>query len=217
MGACATKPKAEAGDAPAPEPEKEIVSGKEEVVVEEELKKVDGEKDKEIVDDDKRRSLGNLFEKEGKDTTEEDKTPSDPVKQEELSVNQNPTEGSDETNPCESGKTETPVEQTPKEVIETVDVAPTTEVSIEEAIVPPVNIETQVAPTTVVSIEEAIVPPVNIETQEPEEKQIVEDKPAATESQKSETPEENEAVEEKTTTVAQKPETAVEEKTTGGN
>lgn len=62
MGACATKPKAEAGDAPAPEPEKEIVSGKEEVVVEEELKKVDGEKDKEIVDDDKRRSLGNLFE-----------------------------------------------------------------------------------------------------------------------------------------------------------
>ncbi|XP_058186299.1 uncharacterized protein LOC131303442 [Rhododendron vialii] len=194
MGACATKPKAEAGEAPAPEPEKEILSGKEEVVVEEELKKVDGEKDKEIVDDDKRRSLGNLFEKEGKYTTEEDKTPSDPVKQEELSVNQNPTEGSGETNPNESGKTETPVEQTSKEVIETVDVAP----------------------TTLVSIEEAIVSPVNIETQEPEEKQIVEDKPAATESQKSETPEENEAVEEKTTTVAQKPETAVEEKTTEG-
>lgn len=136
-----------------------------------------------------------FLQKEGKDTTEEDKTPSDPVKQEELSVNQNPTEGSDETNPSESGKTETPVEQTPKEVIETVDVAP----------------------TTVVSIEEAIVSPVTIETQEPEEKQIVEDKPAATESQKSETPEENEAVEEKTTTVAQKPETAVEEGTTGGN
>lgn len=135
-----------------------------------------------------------FLQKEGKDTTEEDKTPSDPLKQEELSVNQNPTEGSDETNPNESGKTETPVEQTSKEVIETVDVAP----------------------TTVVSIEEAIVSPVNIEAQEPEEKQIVEDV-AATESQKSETPEENEAIEEKTTTVAKKPEIAVEEKTTGGN
>ncbi|KAI8535919.1 hypothetical protein RHMOL_Rhmol10G0212900 [Rhododendron molle] len=101
-----------------------------------------------------------FLQKEGKDTNQEDKTPSDPVKQEGLSVNQNPTEGSDETNPYESGKTETPVEQTSKEVIETVNVAS----------------------TNVVSIEEAIVSPVNIETQEPEEKQIVEDKPAATES-----------------------------------
>lgn len=67
-----------------------------------------------------------FLQKEGKDTTEEVKTPSNPVKQEELSVNQNPTEGSDETNPNESGKTETPVEQTSKEVIETVDVSPTT-------------------------------------------------------------------------------------------
>ncbi|KAH7860480.1 hypothetical protein Vadar_013891 [Vaccinium darrowii] len=204
MGACATKPKAEAGEAPVPKPEKEeatgIVSEKKEVVVGEEgLKKVEGEivvdEDKEIVDDDKRRSLGNLFQKEGKDSTEEVTTPTNPVKQEELSVNQNPTEVFHETNPNETGKTECPVEQTPKEVIEAVDDAP----------------------TTVVLVEEAIEVPVTIETQEPEEKEIVEDKPAAAETKKSETQEESEAIEEKTATVTQKPETAVDEKTTEGN
>lgn len=215
MGACATKPKMEAGEAPVPKPEKEeatgivsekkevtgIVSEKKEVVVgEEELKKkVEGEivvdEDKEIVDDDKRRSLGNLFQKEGKDSTEEDTTPTNPVKQEELSANQTPTEVFHETNPNETGKTESPVEQTPKEVIEAVDDAP----------------------TTVVLVEEAIEVPVTIETQEPEEKEIVEDKPAAAETKKSETQEENEAIEEKTATVTQKTETAVDEKTTEGN
>jgi len=204
MGACATKPKVEAGEAPVPKPGKEeatgIVSEKKEVVVGDEgLKKVEGEivvdEDKEIVDDDKRRSLGNLFQKEGKDSTEEVTTPTDPVKQEELSVNQNPTEVFHETNPNETGKTEPPVEQTPKEVIEAVDDAP----------------------TTVVLVEEAIEVPVTIETQEPEEKEIVEDKPAAAETKKSETQEENEAIEEKTATVTQKPETAVDEKTTEGN
>ncbi|KAL6969156.1 hypothetical protein U1Q18_041081 [Sarracenia purpurea var. burkii] len=130
MGGCAAKPKelkADAAKAPAPEPAKDEASGKsseaKEVIVREELKRIEGEividKGKEIVDDGsadepagRRRSLSNLFkENDGKDSTEHGKMPSDPVKQEDpLIINQKPTDAS-EKNPHESRKTENHVDK----------------------------------------------------------------------------------------------------------
>lgn len=206
MGGCATKPKELKNEAPPPEPApaKEeaggTVSETKEVVVAEEVKTVEGDtvfcKHKEIVDDDdslddhpnKRRSLSNLFkENEGKDSTE-----SDPAKQDEPSVNLKPTD-IPETKPHESGKTETPVEQMPRELVVEVPVGAKAEKAVE------------VAPTTGTLAEKTIESPAVLEMKKPEEKKIVEVKPDA-ETQNPETPMEKIVVEEKPATVTEKPE-----------
>lgn len=206
MGGCATKPKELKNEAPPPEPApaKEEASGTvsetKEVVVSEEVKTVEGDavfcKHKEIVDDDdslddhpnKRRSLSNLFkENEGKDSTE-----SDPAKQDEPSVNLKPTD-IPETKPHESGKTETPVEQMPREFVVEVPVGAKAEKAVE------------VAPTTGTLAEKTIESPEVLEMKKPEEKKIVEVKPDA-ETQNPETPMEKIVVEEKPATVTEKPE-----------
>lgn len=206
MGGCATKPKELKNEAPPPEPApaKEeaggTVSETKEVVVAEEVKTVEGDtvfcKHKEIVDDDdslddhpnKRRSLSNLFkENEGKDSTE-----SDPAKQDEPSVNLKPTD-IPETKPHESGKTETPVEQMPRELVVEVPVGAKAEKAVE------------VAPTTGTLAEKTIESPEVLEMKKPEEKKIVEVKPDA-ETQNPETLMEKIVVEEKPTTVTEKPE-----------
>lgn len=206
MGGCATKPKELKNEAPPPEPApaKEeaggTVSETKEVVVAEEVKTVEGDtvfcKHKEIVDDDdslddhpnKRRSLSNLFkENEGKDSTE-----SDPAKQDEPSVNLKPTD-IPETKPHESGKTETPVEQMPRELVAEVPVGAKAEKAVE------------VAPTTGTLAEKTIESPAVLEMKKPEEKKIVEVKPDA-ETQNPETPMEKIVVEEKPATVTEKPE-----------
>lgn len=206
MGGCATKPKELKNEAPPPEPApaKEeaggTVSETKEVVVAEEVKTVEGDtvfcKHKEIVDDDdslddhpnKRRSLSNLFkENEGKDSTE-----SDLAKQDEPSVNLKPTD-IPETKPHESGKTETPVEQMPRELVVEVPVGAKAEKAVE------------VAPTTGTLAEKTIESPAVLEMKKPEEKKIVEVKPDA-ETQNPETPMEKIVVEEKPATVTEKPE-----------
>ncbi|XP_057495198.1 uncharacterized protein LOC130780277 [Actinidia eriantha] len=195
MGGCATKPKeskAEAAaeaSAPPPAPEKEeaaAVGG----VGSEESKKVEGEgeavvdKDKVIVDDDtvdehgsKRQSLSHLFkENEGKDSTEHDSTQSDPVKQEEPPLNQNPIDVSGKKT-HESGKTETSIEQTPRDVLE----API-EIKAEK------EVEVATAATGTLT-DKATEPPATMENQKTEtteEKKAAEEKVAIT----SETPEE---------------------------
>ncbi|GMP25474.1 hypothetical protein CsSME_00002325 [Camellia sinensis var. sinensis] len=217
MGGCATKPKELKNEAPPPEPApaKEeaggTVSETKEVVVAEEVKTVEGDtvfcKHKEIVDDDdslddhpnKRRSLSNLFkENEGKDSTE-----SDPAKQDEPSVNLKPTD-IPETKPHESGKTETPVEQMPRELVVEVPVGAKAEKAVE------------VAPTTGTLAEKAIESPAVLEMKKPEEKKIVEVKPDA-ETQNPETPMEKIVVEEKPATVTEKPEITKEKETKADN
>ncbi|KAF5960371.1 hypothetical protein HYC85_001580 [Camellia sinensis] len=217
MGGCATKPKELKNEAPPPEPApaKEeaggTVSETKEVVVAEEVKTVEGDtvfcKHKEIVDDDdslddhpnKRRSLSNLFkENEGKDSTE-----SDPAKQDEPSVNLKPTD-IPETKPHESGKTETPVEQMPRELVVEVPVGAKAEKAVE------------VAPTTGTLAEKAIESPAVLEMKKPEEKKIVEVKPDA-ETQNPETLMEKIVVEEKPATVTEKPEITKEKETKADN
>lgn len=206
MGGCATKPKELKNEAPPPEPApaKEEAGGTvtetKEVVVSEEVKTVEGDtvfcKHKEIVDDDdslddhpnKRRSLSNLFkENEGKDSTE-----SDPAKQDEPSVNLKPTD-IPETKPHESGKTETPVEQMPRELVVEVPVGAKAEKAVE------------VAPTTGTLAKKTIESPAVLEMKKPAEKKIVEVKPDA-ETQNPETLMEKIVVEEKPATVTEKPE-----------
>lgn len=206
MGGCATKPKELKNEAPPPEPApaKEeaggTVSETKEVVVAEEVKTVEGDtvfcKHKEIVDDDdslddhpnKRRSLSNLFkENEGKDSTEPD-----PAKQDEPSVNLKPTD-IPETKPHESGKTETPVEQMPRELVVEVPVGAKAEKAVE------------VAPTTGTLAEKTIESPEVLEMKKPEEHKIVKVKPDA-ETQNPETLMEKIVVEEKPATVTEKPE-----------
>ncbi|KAI8030271.1 hypothetical protein LOK49_LG01G02016 [Camellia lanceoleosa] len=217
MGGCATKPKELKNEAPPPEPApaKEeaggTVSETKEVVVAEEVKTVEGDtvfcKHKEIVDDDdslddhpnKRRSLSNLFkENEGKDSTE-----SDPAKQDEPSVNLKPTD-IPETKPHESGKTETPVEQMPRELVVEVPVGAKAEKAVE------------VAPTTGTLAEKAIESPAVLEMKKPEEKKIAEVKPDA-ETQNPETTMEKIVVEEKPATVTEKPEITEEKETKADN
>ncbi|CAL5364890.1 unnamed protein product [Camellia sinensis] len=217
MGGCATKPKELKNEAPPPEPApaKEeaggTVSETKEVVVAEEVKTVEGDtvfcKHKEIVDDDdslddhpnKRRSLSNLFkENEGKDSTE-----SDPAKQDEPSVNLKPTD-IPETKPHESGKTETPVEQMPRELVVEVPVGAKAEKAVE------------VAPNTGTLAEKAIESPAVLEMKKPEEKKIVEVKPDA-ETQNPETPMEKIVVEEKPATLTEKPEITEEKETRADN
>ncbi|KAL7254666.1 hypothetical protein ACSBR1_008923 [Camellia fascicularis] len=206
MGGCATKPKELKNEAspPEPAPAKEeaggTVSETKEVVVAEEVKTVEGDtvfcKHKEIVDDDdslddhpnKRRSLSNLFkENKGKDSTE-----SDPAKQDEPLVNLKPTD-IPETKPHESGKTETPVEQMPRELVVEVPVGAKAEKAVE------------VAPTTGTLAEKTIESPAVLEMKKPEEKKIVEVKPDA-ETQNPETPMEKIVIEEKPATATEKPE-----------
>ncbi|KAA8531004.1 hypothetical protein F0562_005706 [Nyssa sinensis] len=171
MGGCATKPKelkTEAADAPAPalapvvkEDIGTVSETTKEIVVEGEV--VD--KDKEIVQDEtvdeqgsRRRSLSHLFKEkeEGKDSAEIDKTPLEPVKQEEPSVTEKAIDVC-EIKPSEAEKAENTVEQSTTPVV--VDV--------------PVKAETEKA-------NEAT--PVT-ETQKPEtlaeEKKTVEEKPVA--------------------------------------
>lgn len=216
MGGCATKPKELKNEAPPPEPApaKEeaggTVSETKEVVVAEEVT-VEGDtvfcKHKEIVDDDdslddhpnKRRSLSNLFkENEGKDSTE-----SDPAKQDEPSVNLKPTD-IPETKPHESGKTETPVEQMPRELVVEVPVGAKAEKAVE------------VAPTTGTLAKKTIESPAVLEMKKPEEKKIVEVKPDA-ETQNPETPMEKIVVEEKPATVTEKPEITEGKETKAAN
>lgn len=141
MGGCATKlkgVKADAGDLPAPEPappakeeagvvsetKKEVVEVVEEekkvVVQEGEVKEREGDKDREIHDDDKvddqgskRRSLSLLFKEneEGDDSNkEEDKAPSEVTKQEQESLIEKATEEYEKKLP-EVEKSETAVEE----------------------------------------------------------------------------------------------------------
>uniref|UniRef100_A0A5B6Z7Y8 Uncharacterized protein n=1 Tax=Davidia involucrata TaxID=16924 RepID=A0A5B6Z7Y8_DAVIN len=193
MGGCATKPKelkAEAADTPAPAPAPAV---KEEVGTVSEATKevvVEGEvvdKDKEIVQDDavdeqgsRRRSLSHLFkEKEGKDSTEIDKTALEPVKQEEQSATEKAIDV-DETKPPEAGKAKTMVEQTTTPVVVVVDapVKAETEKEIEtrDTLAEKAN---EAAPTTEKASEAAPA----TETQKPEtlaeEKKTVEEKPVA--------------------------------------
>ena len=120
----------------------------------------------------------------GKESTEHDNTQSDPVKQEKPPLNQNPIDVS-ETKTHESGKTETSIEQTPRDVVE----APIVTKAEQE-------VEVATAATGTLA-EKATEPPATTETQKTEEeKTIVEDKPAA-ESQKTETTNEKKAAEEK--------------------
>ncbi|CAL5323598.1 unnamed protein product [Camellia sinensis] len=135
---------------------------------------------------------------EGKDSTE-----SDPAKQDEPLVNLKPTD-IPETKPHESGKTETPVEQMPRELVVEVPVGAKAEKAVE------------VAPTTGTLAEKAIESPAVLEMKKPEEKKIVEVKPDA-ETQNPETPMEKIVVEEKPATVTEKPEITKEKETKADN
>ncbi|XAR73222.1 hypothetical protein NMG60_11007125 [Bertholletia excelsa] len=213
MGGCATKPKVskpDAAEAPAPEPLKEEREAKD--VVAEEVKKVEGDiivnKEKEIVDVDtvdehgnKRRSLSNLFKEilhlhfwqyEGEEG-ESNKTPPKPVKQEEQSVNQKPSDVSN-INPPDSGKMETPAEQIAKEVETQVEQVPTKE--METSVETNVEKLVDVVPSTGTTADEAIQSPAVVEAEKAGEKTALEEKPAA-EGQKHETVEEKKTVEEK--------------------
>lgn len=156
MGSCATKPKADATDAPAPLPEKDEVEKKELTVAGSVI-----ETKEEVVDADKSRSLSNLFKQseQVKGLSENDKTHPEMVKEEACEAK----ESTDISDPktTEVVKSEILVETTPAPAViavvaeaeKAIEVEAATdkfEISVEKTAIPIAN-----APATV-KAEEAI-------------------------------------------------------------
>ncbi|XP_052188382.1 uncharacterized protein LOC127798809 [Diospyros lotus] len=193
MGGCATKPKANAGEVPPPEQEPEPEPEKfapraaadvnEAVVVLDKAKEIVVEDDAVDEHGNRRRSLSNLFKEnnEAMESTKLDKPTLDPVKQEEPSADQKFAEVSEALPHVnhESGKIETPVERTVKEVEAPVET--NEEKAIEAASTAGTLTDHEAIKSTA---------PALVEMQKHEETKTLVEEKSAVETQKPETPKE---------------------------